>query len=69
MAEIVDVSEAEEGQGNDVKVDWVGFNEGESSWEPPAIIWDGAPQFVKSELRMSRGAFAFAEALRYNALT
>ena len=34
--------------------DWVGFDEGESSWEPLAIIWDLAPQFVKSELRKLR---------------
>ena len=54
MARIVDISEAEEVQGLDVKDDWVGFNEGESSWEPLAIIWDGAPQFVKSELRKLR---------------
>ena len=33
MAGIVDISEAEDGQGFDVKVDWVGFDEGESSWE------------------------------------
>ena len=60
-------------------MDWVRFNGGESPWEPLAIIWDGAPQFVKSELRKLRldrgvrsrlrGAFAFAEALRHSALT
>ena len=58
MAGIVDISEAEEGQGFDVKIDWVGFDEGESSSEPLAIIRDGAPQFVKSELwklRLDRG--------------
>ena len=54
MAGIVNISEAEDGQGFDVKVDWVGFDEGESSWEPLANIWDGAPQFVKSELRTLR---------------
>ena len=43
MAGIVDISEVEEGQGFDVKVDWAGFDEGESSWEPLAIIWGGAP--------------------------
>ena len=48
MAGMVDISEAEEGQGFDVKVDWDEFDEGESSWHPLAIIWDGAPQFVKS---------------------
>ena len=69
IAGIVDVSEFKEGQGYDVKVDWVGFDEGKSSREPLAIIGNGAPQFIKSELRMSRGAFAFAEALMYNALT
>ena len=51
MAGIVDISKAEEGQGFDVKGDWVEFDQGESSWEPLAIIWDGAPLFVQSELR------------------
>ena len=32
MAGIVDISEAEDGQGFDVKVDLVGFDEGEGSW-------------------------------------
>ena len=53
-AEIVDISEAEDGQGFNVKVDWVSFDEGESSWEPLANIWNGAPQFVKSELQKLR---------------
>ena len=43
MAGIVDISEAKEGQGFDIKVDWVGSDEGESSWEPLAIVWDSAP--------------------------
>ena len=39
MAEIVDISNAEDGQDFDVKVDWVvGFDEGESSWEPLASM-------------------------------
>ena len=54
MAGIVDISEAEEGQGFDVKTDWVGFDEGESSWKPLATISDGAPQLIKSELRKLR---------------
>ena len=54
MAGIVDISEAEEGQRFEVKVGLVGFDEGKSSWQPLAIIWDGAPQFVKSELRKLR---------------
>ena len=54
MAGTVEILEAEEGQGSDVKVDWVGFDEGESLWEPLAIIWDGAPQFVASKLRKLR---------------
>ena len=33
---IVDISEADDGQSFDVKMDWVGFNEGETSWEPLA---------------------------------
>ena len=32
MAGIVDISEAKDGQGFDVRVDWVGFEEGKSSW-------------------------------------
>ena len=54
MAGIVDTSEAKEGQGFDVKVDWVRFDEGENSWESLAIIWDGALQLIKSELRRLR---------------
>ena len=54
MAGIVDTSEAEDGQGFDVTVDWDGFDEGESSWQPLACIWDGSPQFVESELRELR---------------
>ena len=54
MAGIVDISEAEHGQGFDVKVDWVGFDEGESSLNPFASVWDGAPQFVELELRKLR---------------
>ena len=57
MAGTVDICEAKDGKGFDVKVDWVGFDEGET-WEPLANIWDGAPQFVKSELwklRLDRG--------------
>ena len=34
MAEIVDISEAKDGQGFGVKVNWIRFDEGESSWEP-----------------------------------
>ena len=34
----------------EVKADWVGFDEVESSWELLAIMWDGASQFGKSEL-------------------
>ena len=33
MAGIVDIPEAKDGQSFDVKVDWVVFDEGESSWE------------------------------------
>ena len=43
MAEIVDISEAEEEQDFDVKMDWVEFDEGENSWEALAVIWGGAP--------------------------
>ena len=54
MARIVDISEDEDGQGFDVKVSWVEFDDGESSWEPLATIWDDASPFVKSELRKLR---------------
>ena len=37
-----------------IKVDYVGFDEGESSWEQHSTVWDGSPQFVKSELRKLR---------------
>ena len=50
MAGMVDISEAKDGQGFDVKVDWVDFDERESSLEPLSTIWDGAMQLVKSEL-------------------
>ena len=55
MAGIVDILEAEEGQGFDAEVDWVGFDgQVENSWEPLAVIGDGAPQFIPSELRKLR---------------
>ena len=54
MAGNVDISDAEDGQDFGVKVDRVGFDEGEGSRESLATIWDHAPQFVKSELRKLR---------------
>jgi len=51
MAAIVDMSEAEEGPGFDVEVEWVGFDKSENTWEALAKIWNASPQFVKSELR------------------
>ena len=54
VAGIVDILEDEDGQGFDVKVDWIGFDKGESSWEPLTTVWDGVLQFVKSELRKLR---------------
>ena len=51
---IVDISEAENGQGFDVKVDCVGFDERGNSWEPLATICYDAPQIVKSKLRKLR---------------
>ena len=59
MAGIVDILEAEDGQGFYVKMGWVGFVGGESTWEPLATTWNGAQQFVQSELRklrLDRGA-------------
>ena len=35
-------------------MDRVEFDEGESSWEPLANMWDGTSQFVKSELKKLR---------------
>ena len=51
MAAIVDMSEAEDGPGFDVEVEWVGFDKSENTWEALSKIWDASPQFVKSELR------------------
>ena len=51
MAAIVDMSEADEGPGFDVEVEWVGFDKSENTWEALAKIWNASPQFVKSELR------------------
>ena len=70
MAGIVDISEAEDAQAFDVKVDWVGFDEGESSCEPLATIWNVAPQFVKSELgklRLDRGVHSCLQ--KFNGIT
>ena len=41
MAGIINISEVEDGQGFDVTVDWVGFDEGESSREPLATDYMG----------------------------
>ena len=49
MADIIDISEIDDGQGFDVKANWVGFDEGKSSWEPLATFCDGASRFIKSE--------------------
>ena len=54
MVEMVDISEAEERQVLDVRVDRIGFDKGGSSWEALANMWDVAPLFVKSELWKSR---------------
>ena len=51
MARIVDVLEAEGGRGFDVKMDWVGLDEGEKSWKPLAVIWDGALQVGVAEVK------------------
>ena len=73
IAGIVDILDIEDEQGFHVKVDWAVFDEGDISWGLIAATWDGAPQFVKSKLRKLRldwgGAFAFAEVLRYYALS
>ena len=38
MTGIVDITKVEDGQGFDVKVDWVGYDQGGSLWELLAII-------------------------------
>ena len=50
MGEIIVTSKAKDGQGFDVMLDWIGSDEGQSLREQLANVWDGAPQFVKSEL-------------------
>ena len=47
MAGIVDNSGVEDGQDCNVRVGCVGFDEKESSWEPLATIWDGAPMYLQ----------------------
>ena len=54
MEAIVDLSEAQDGDGFVVRVEWVGFSKDESSWESLETILEGAPQFVRSELRKLR---------------
>ena len=54
MAGIVDTSEAEDGQGFDIKVYWIGFDVRNRSWVVLSTVWDGIPLFVKSELRKLR---------------
>ena len=54
MAGITDSSEAQDGQGLDVKVDWVGFGTGERLWVLLASIWDGAPKSELRKLRLDR---------------
>ena len=51
MAAIVDMSDAEEGPGFDVEVEWVGFDKSENTWEALSKIWNASPQFEQSELR------------------
>ena len=51
MSGLVDMAEADDGDGYDVQVQWVGFEDDEDTWEPLSKIWDAAPQFVKRELR------------------
>ena len=46
-------------------MNWIGFGKRESSWEPLATIWDGAPQFVESELRKLRVDRGVRSRLRY----
>ena len=54
MEAIVGISEAQDGDGFDVQVEWVGFGKDESSCEPLETILKGAPQFVRTELRKLR---------------
>ena len=48
MAAIVDISDAKEGPGLDVEVEWVRFDKNETTWEALSKIWHASPQFVKS---------------------
>lgn len=50
MGGIVNIVEALEEGDFDVKVDWVRFEDEESSWEPMQTIWERAPEFVMTEL-------------------
>ena len=47
----MDMANAENGSGFEVKAEWVGLHKEENSWKDLAKIWDVAPQFVESELR------------------
>ena len=51
MTAIVDMANGENGSGFEVGVEWVGFDDGENTWEDLAETSDPTPQFVKSELR------------------
>ena len=42
MAAIVDMANADNGYGFEVKVEWVGFAKEENTWDL-AKIWDAAP--------------------------
>lgn len=50
MADIADIAEVVQGGDFEVKVAWVGFEYEESSCELLQTIWEGAPQFVRTEL-------------------
>lgn len=52
MADIINMAEAVEGNGFEIKMDWIDLKDEERSWEPLQTTWDEAPQFVKTELQM-----------------
>lgn len=47
MAHIVELAEAEDGEGLLVLVDWIGFEEDGRMWEPIENMWWDARTFLR----------------------